>query len=61
MGKKKKRDKKSGRLKGLTIQFFPYSEISGLNSDERIRKILKIILGNNILILQGKLDRKSVV
>jgi len=33
----------------------PYSEINRLNSDERIRKILGIVLGNNILILQGKL------
>ena len=39
----------------FSIQFLPYSEIKELNSNERIKKILGIILGNNILILQGKL------
>ncbi len=52
----KKRGKKNiGNLKGFAIQFLPYSEIKNLNSNERIRKILKIVLGNYILILQGKL------
>ncbi len=53
MGKKKR--KGLGKIKGFSIQFLPYSEIRDLNGDERIRKILGIILGNNILILQGKL------
>lgn len=47
--------KNLGKIKGFTIQFLPYSEIKSLDSNERIRKILNIILGNNILILQGKL------
>ena len=55
MGKKKRGDKNLGNLKGFSIQFLPYSEIRELNSDERIKKILGIIFGNNILILQGKL------
>ena len=55
MGKKKKRNRDIGNLKGFSIQFLPYSEIRDLDSDERIKKILGIILGNNILILQGKL------
>lgn len=50
--------KKKSKIKGLSIQFMPYSEIRNLSDDERIKKILKIILGNNILILQGRL--KSV-
>jgi hypothetical protein len=52
---KKKGGKHLGNIKGFAIQFLPYSEIRELNSDDRIRKILNIILGNNILILQGKL------
>ncbi len=44
-----------GKIKGFTIQFLPYAEIRSLNSNERIRKILGIVLGNNILILQGRL------
>lgn len=47
--------KNLGKIKGFSIQFLPYSEIKDLNSNERIRKILGIILGNTILVLQGKL------
>ena len=50
--------KKKSKIKGLSIKFMPYSDIRNLSDDERIKKILKIILGNNILILQGRL--KSV-
>lgn len=48
--------KKLGNIKGFSIQFLPYSEIRGLNSDDRLKKILGIILGNNILVLQGRLN-----
>ena len=41
------------------MQFLPYSEIRDLDSDQRIKKILKIVLGNNILILQGKLKSEE--
>ena len=51
----KKRGKKLERIKGFSLQFLPYSEIRNLNGTERIKKILKIVLGNNILILQGRL------
>jgi len=52
---KKKAKKRLGKIKGFAIQFLPYSEIRDLGSNERIKKILGIVLGNNILILQGKL------
>ncbi len=56
MGDKKRwGEKRLGEIKGFSIQFLPYSEIRNLNSDERVRKILGLILGNNILILQGRL------
>jgi len=48
--------KRLGKIKGFSIQFLPYSEIRGLDSTHRIRKILNIVLGNNILILQGRLE-----
>lgn len=54
-----KRRKELGKIGGFTIQFMPYSEIKGLNSTERIRKILNIILSNNLLILQGKLKTEE--
>ena len=44
-----------GRIKGFAIQFLPYSEIKDLDSNRRIKKILGVVLGNNILILQGRL------
>ena len=53
VAKKKKKD--LGKIRGFAIQFLPNSEIRDLGSSERIRKILGIILGNNILILQGRL------
>jgi len=52
---KKKRGKKIGKIKGFSIQFMPYAEIRGLNTTERIKKILDVVLGSNILILQGRL------
>ena len=39
----------------LTIQFIPFSEIEKLNSGERIKKLLKIVLEDKIVVLQGKL------
>jgi len=33
----------------------PYSEIAGLESVERIKKLLRIILDNKVVILQGRL------
>src|SRR3970040_276491 len=48
--------KRLGKIKGFSIQFLPYSEIRSLDSNQRIKKILNIILGNNIIILQGRLD-----
>jgi hypothetical protein len=54
-GKKEGLSESLGRIKGFSIQFLPFSEIRNLSSDERIKKILGIILDNNILILQGRL------
>jgi len=48
--------KRLGKIKGFSIQFLPYGEIRGLDSGQRIKKILNIVLGNNILILQGRLQ-----
>lgn len=41
--------------KSLVIQFMPYREIAGLDSVERIKKLLKVILDNKVVILQGRL------
>lgn len=47
--------RKGGKIKGLSLHVIPFSEISGLGITERIKKILKLILGNKIVILQGRL------
>lgn len=56
MVKKKKVGKGLGKIKGFAIRFLPYVEIRGIDTSARIRKILNIVLGNNILILQGRLE-----
>jgi hypothetical protein len=48
--------KSLGKIKGLSVYFLPYSEIKELDSMQRIKKILNIVLGNSILILQGRLS-----
>ncbi len=56
MGKRGIKKKKLSKIRGFSITFLPYSEVRDLDSDKRIRKILNIVLGNQILILQGKLN-----
>lgn len=51
----KKKKKSLGKIKGVSIQFMPYSEIRALDSTNRIKKILNVVLGNNLLFLQGRL------
>jgi len=51
----KKKKEGIGKIKGFAIQFLPFTEIRDLDSTGRIKKILGIVLGNNILILQGRL------
>ncbi|MFA5173616.1 MAG: DUF2073 domain-containing protein [Candidatus Pacearchaeota archaeon] len=43
------------KIKGLTLQFMPFSEIAKLDTVERIKKLLKVILSNKVIVLQGRL------
>ena len=47
--------KKMQRIKGMSIHIMPYSEIRELTITERVKKILQLILGNRVVILQGRL------
>jgi len=47
--------KKSKKIKGLTLQFMPYSEIAKLDTVDRIKKLLRIVLDNKVVVLQGRL------
>ncbi len=49
-----KKDKHKEQNK-LTFQFIPYHEIKDLASGERIKKILKLVIENKIVLLQGRL------
>ncbi len=48
--------KESKKIKKLTIHFMPHREIAKLSSIERIKKLLKIILDNKLIVLQGRLN-----
>ena len=50
---------KKNKMKGLTIDFMPYSEIRDLSSSERIKKVLDIVLLNKIIVLQGRLKAEE--
>ena len=43
------------KIKGLILEFMPYSEIRDLDSSKRIKKILDVVLNNRIIVLQGRL------
>ncbi|MFA5019656.1 MAG: DUF2073 domain-containing protein [Candidatus Pacearchaeota archaeon] len=49
----------TNKISGLTLEFITYSEIRNLNSGERIKKILDIVLKNKIIVLQGKLKSEE--
>ena len=39
----------------ITIQFIPHSELASVNSENKLKKILKIVKENKIVIIEGKL------
>ena len=45
--------------KGLTFQFLSYDEIGSLNSLDRIKKILRIVKENKILLIEGKMKSEE--
>ncbi|MEK6888757.1 MAG: DUF2073 domain-containing protein [Nanoarchaeota archaeon] len=46
---------KKSKFKGLSLHVIPYSEIRDLSIGERVKKVLKLILGSRIVIIQGRL------
>jgi hypothetical protein len=43
------------KIRGVSLQIIPFSEIRDLSITERIKKILHLVLGNRVIILQGRL------
>lgn len=39
----------------LTLQFIPFEELSGLQSEEKIERLLKIVKQNKVVLMQGRL------
>ena len=49
------KNKKTGGIKGLSIQVLPFSEVQDMTIAQRVKKILNLVLGNKIVILHGRL------
>ncbi len=49
---KKKRSKKA---KDFSLHIMPFSQIKELTITERVKELLNLVLGNKVVILQGKL------
>ena len=54
-------NKRVKKLKGLSLHVLPFTEVENLGISERVRKILKLILGNKIVILHGRLKAEEEV
>ena len=46
---------KDKKISGVSLHILPFSEIRDLSITERIKKILHLVLGNKVVILQGRL------
>jgi hypothetical protein len=46
---------KNNKFKGFSLQIIPFNEVRNLNISERVKKILNLVLGNKLVILQGRL------
>lgn len=49
------------KIKGFRLQILPYSEIRDLGISERIKKILKLIMEDRVVILQGRLRAEEEI
>jgi hypothetical protein len=46
---------KTKKIKGLSLQVIPFSEIRGMAISERVKRILGLVINNKIVIIQGRL------
>lgn len=49
------RKKVNRKIKGVSLHIMPFSQIKDLTISERVKKILNLVLGNKVVILQGRL------
>ncbi len=43
----------------LTLQFIPYTDIQNLSSEKRIKKLLDVVRGERVALLEGRLTREE--
>lgn len=43
----------------LSIQYVPHSDLAGLSSEDRLKKLLKIVKDDKIAIVQGRLTKSE--
>jgi hypothetical protein len=46
---------KSKKIKGLSLQVIPFSEIAEMTISERVKRILGLVMDNKIALVQGRL------
>jgi hypothetical protein len=46
---------KNKKIRGLSLQVIPFSELQDMSISERVKKILNLVLANKIVIIQGRL------
>ncbi|MEM4271549.1 MAG: DUF2073 domain-containing protein [Candidatus Pacearchaeota archaeon] len=47
------------KIRGLSLQLITSSELAKMNTAERIKKILNLVIGNRIVIVQGRLEAEE--
>jgi len=43
--------------KMLTLQFIPYSDVEGLTTEQKIKKILGIVKDDKVIVMEGRLKK----
>jgi hypothetical protein len=53
--------KKRNKIKGFSLHIMPFGEIRELSIQERVKKILKLVLSNRVIVLQGRLRAEEEI
>lgn len=61
MRKNDMKKRNEGKIRGLSLHIMPFSEISELAIPARVKKILNLVLGNKVVILQGRLRAEEEI
>jgi hypothetical protein len=56
-----KKKRIAGKIKGMSLHIMPFTEIRDLSIPARVKKILNLVLGNRVVILQGRLRAEEEI